>query len=139
MRSELVFFDSIKNSEKGTAKGAVALVSLIALDAIWLTVMKKFYKKHIGHVMGKFRLIGGLIAWFFISCALSVQSPKSLKEAMTYGALVGFVIYAVYNGTNFAIIKGWTTEVSLVDTAWGATVCSIVSGILYKIFGEYKK
>ena len=137
MKTELVIFDSVKNSKKGTLKGLTAIILLIVFDSIWLTIMKKFYKKNIGNIMGKFRIIGGLFAWFFIACALSVQSPKSLREAMTYGALVGLVIYSVYNGTNYAIMKNWNIKLSFVDTIWGTIICSVTSAILYKIFKNY--
>ena len=138
MKTELVMFDTIENSNIGNKKGFVALVSIILIDMIWFKISMKKYRSGIGNMRKSIRYIPAGISWFLVSCALSVQNPKSLKEAMTYGALVGFVIYGVYNATNYAILKDWTIGVSLMDTAWGTFVCSMVSLILYKVFGKYK-
>ena len=42
--------------------------------------------------------------------------------AALYGALFGFVVYAAYDLTNLATLRGWPMAVSLVDLAWGAAV-----------------
>jgi uncharacterized membrane protein len=39
-----------------------------------------------------------------------------------FGALFGFCVYAAYDLTNLATLRGWPLTVSLVDLAWGAVV-----------------
>ena len=46
----------------------------------------------------------------------------SWLSAALYGALFGFVVYAAYDLTNLATLRGWPMAVSLVDLAWGAAV-----------------
>ena len=36
--------------------------------------------------------------------------------------LFGFCVYAAYDITNLATLRGWPMAVSLVDLAWGAVV-----------------
>jgi uncharacterized membrane protein len=138
MKTELVIFDTTENSKLGTKKGFIALISIIILDLIWFKFSMKKYRKEVPSITNSIRYIPSVIAWFLVACALSVQNPKSLKEAIAYGSLVGLVIYGIYNATNYAIFKNWTINVSIMDTIWGIVVCSIVSIILYKIFGKYK-
>jgi uncharacterized membrane protein len=138
MKTELVIFDTIENSKKGVMKGVVAMLTLICIDMIWFRLSKKTYQKEVPNIMNTIRYPGALISWFLVACALSVHNPKSLKEAIAYGSLVGFVIYGVYNFTNYAVLKNWTLNISIVDTIWGVIVCSITSIVLFKIFSKYK-
>ena len=134
MKTQLVLFDSYANSKNGVIRGSIALLSIFLLDMIWFKFSTSIYK---GKVDGKIRKMGAFIAWFFMACALSVQNPKSLKEAIVYGANVGLVIYAVFNGTTYAINKNWDIKTSLYDTAWGITNCAITSAILFKFTNAY--
>ena len=49
-------------------------------------------------------------------------SPGHGLSAVLYGALFGFCVYAAYDLTNLATLRGWSLTVSLVDLAWGAAV-----------------
>lgn len=51
----------------------------------------------------------------------------STSLAAVNGALFGFFTYATYDLTNFATLKGWTLEITVVDIFYGAIVVSIVS------------
>ena len=81
-----------------------------------------------------FNYIAAIIAWLLISFAISIHSPITLKDSAIYGAYIGLIIYGVYNSTNYAIMDTWPLKVSLLDTMWGITVCSIVSSLLYLCF-----
>jgi uncharacterized membrane protein len=51
-----------------------------------------------------------------------VPLAVSWLSAVLYGALFGFVVYATYDLTNLATLRGWPMAVSLVDLGWGAVV-----------------
>jgi uncharacterized membrane protein len=48
-----------------------------------------------------------------------------------YGALFGFCVYAAYDLTNLATLRGWPLTVSLVDLAWGAVVTAVAAAIAF--------
>ena len=48
-------------------------------------------------------------------------SEYSLKAAF-FGS-VTYATYATYDLTDLATIRGWPLTVTLVDSAWGATLC----------------
>lgn len=46
----------------------------------------------------------------------------SWPGAAMYGALFGFVVYAAYDLTNLATLRGWPMALTVVELAWGAAV-----------------
>jgi uncharacterized membrane protein len=52
----------------------------------------------------------------------AVPLAASWLSAVLYGGLFGFVVYAAYDLTNLATLRGWPMAVSLVDLAWGVAV-----------------
>jgi uncharacterized membrane protein len=71
--------------------------------------------------------------YFIIKPELPNPTPNYTKIFIT-GALLGLIIYGVYNGTNMTIINEWTTKVSIADTIWGTSLSGILSiGSLYII------
>jgi uncharacterized membrane protein len=105
-----------------------ALVALAILDGLWLGVVsREFYKARLGQflldeplwsVAALFYLIHAAgIAVFAVPPAMAAGTWTA---AVLYGALFGFCVYAAYDITNLATLRGWPMAVSLVDLAWGA-------------------
>ena len=129
MKTELIFFDSIENSMKGTKRGLIAFISLIIFDYIWFsfsskTVYKSITKKPIN-------IYAALLVYLVICSAIGVQLPKSYKEALVYGLLVGFAIYSVFNLTNYAIFNNWPLGTAVIDTIMGMINCGIAASLVY--------
>ncbi|PKK38682.1 hypothetical protein ABB02_01988 [Clostridiaceae bacterium JG1575] len=102
----------------------------LVLDGIWLlTVGARFYKAQLGELMaptvnfwaaGVFYLIYlTALMVFVVVPALKVGRPQ---EALWKGALFGLAMYATYDLTNLAALRGWPLSVTLVDLGWGAFV-----------------
>jgi uncharacterized membrane protein len=110
-------------------KWTVAFVTLMLLDYIWLKFMNMYDMK-----ITKINYLAAIISWLLVSFAITIHSPLTLKDSAIYGAYIGFIIYGVYNSTNYAIMDGWPIKIALLDTMWGVTVCSIVSVVLFFLF-----
>jgi uncharacterized membrane protein len=41
-----------------------------------------------------------------------------------WGALLGLVIYGLYNLTNYSTLARWPLAMTIVDIAWGAFACA---------------
>ena len=41
-------------------------------------------------------------------------------SAAGFGALLGLVVYGVYDFTNYSTLRQWPFVLTLADTAWGA-------------------
>jgi uncharacterized membrane protein len=72
------------------------------------------------------------ICYILLSYALYHFAVK--QNSILNGALIGLIIYGVYNTTNLATINNFGIKESIVDTVWGTTLCTIVTYACIKIF-----
>ena len=124
---------------KNFAIYASFLVSLIAIDLVWLLgIAKNLYRDQMGDLMASEpKLIAGLA--FYLLYALGVcifvtlpaLSKQSWIYALQYGALFGLFCYMTYDLTNLAVIRNFPAQLALIDIAWGSFVTAICSGIAY--------
>lgn len=134
MKTQLIFFDNIEESRKGTLRGLVAIITLITLDMLWFKVMD-----YSPIITKKVNYISAIFTYLLLCSAIGVQQPNSLNEAMVYGALIGFVIYGVFNGTSYSLNKNWTLKIAILDTMWGMFVMSAAATVVYYIFHKDKQ
>ena len=45
--------------------------------------------------------------------------------ALTYGALFGLLAYATYDLTNYATLRNWTLQITIVDLMYGTVVAGL--------------
>ncbi len=117
----------------------VALVVLAIVDGIWLGVVsREFYKARLGHMLLDQPIWGVAILFYLIHAAgIAVFAvPPSLSagtwtSALLYGGLFGFCVYAAYDITNLATLRGWPMAVSAVDLVWGAVATAIATLVTY--------
>jgi|SRR5688572_30694247 uncharacterized membrane protein len=121
---------------------AVGAAAFMVLDALWLgLLMKNFYRERLAPIV---RLADGGIApnWpaaivvyvlLGLGIALFVMPRAStVASAAGYGALLGLVVYGVYDFTNYSTLRQWPFVLTLADTAWG-TLASAVAAVVVRI------
>jgi uncharacterized membrane protein len=120
---------------------AVALVTVLALDALWLGVlMRRFYSTRFAPIG---RMSGGAMAPIWPAAAgvyvlLSIgivafalpPAAGAVSSAAAWGALLGGVIYGFYNLTNHATLVGWSPAITVVDICWGTALCAAVTMVV---------
>jgi uncharacterized membrane protein len=121
---------------------AVAYVTTLllfaAIDIAWLTVMAaKLYRQTLGDILLQDVRIAPAIAFYIIypmglvifavMPALKLAAPST---ALIYGALFGFFAYATYELTNFATLRNWTLEITVIDIIYGAAVSGAVAALV---------
>lgn len=112
-------------------------IFIITIDMIYLSLNKNLYNSILEPNI-PINFTSAIICWIIIIIAIQllVLSRKELtdKDALLYGAFLGFAMYGVYNSTNFATYPNkWSTKIAIFDTLWGTFVTSITSYFLYKI------
>ena len=121
----------------------ISIITLIIIDYLWLGILYyDSYRKTIESVQKTKltgRLIGGLIVYialaliivFWIIPRIQLESKKNnlLITSFIYGGILGGLIYAVFDFTNYTIFTNWDLKTSIVDTLWGMILMSIVSYI----------
>jgi len=118
---------------------AVALVTFIVIDLLWLGVVARgFYRKYMGHLMrSSVNWPAAIVFYLFFAAGilLLVVWPaierQSLGQAVLLGALFGLVTYAAYDLTNLATLEGFPVQVAVVDLVWGTALCSSISAVTY--------
>ena len=107
---------------------AAALLVLGLLDGLWLGwVARDFYRREVGDLMAaEVAKTPALVFYFAYPAGLLALSlnplPASATAAMARAALVGLVVYGVYDLSNMATLRHWSLKLALVDVAWGVLV-----------------
>lgn len=112
------------------------LLVFIGLDVFWLGfLMKSFYNTQLsGLTKENPHVAVGLIVWALIVIGIFnfvLPLCNSFQDALLQGAMYGFILYAVYELTNYIYLKQWPLQLVFVDTAWGCFICSVTTLIGY--------
>lgn len=121
---------------------ATCFISIIVIDFVWLgLIAKKFYTNQmsvIGRIYeGNFQPIlwAAGIVYILLSIGIvyfvlpKLEFNANIVPTFLVGALLGFVVYGVYDMTNYSTLKDWTLILTFVDMCWGAVVCGLVTVI----------
>ena len=107
--------------------GGMAL-TMGLLDAMWLTVRNKYHQGLFKSIQGsalQVRWLPALLIYVLMPTALYLWAKgTTVQDAASKGALVGFILYAFYDLTNYATLQGWTLEMTITDVLWGVLVCA---------------
>lgn len=113
-----------------------AALSFGVLDALWLSwAGPNLYRPALGEVLAdEFRMGPALL---FYACYISAMVwfavrpglAQGVPHAVLNGALLGAIAYATYDLTNQATLKVWSSQISVIDIAWGAAATALASGI----------
>ncbi|MBI5803123.1 DUF2177 family protein [Candidatus Pacearchaeota archaeon] len=125
----------------------VGLVIFLILDFIWLNyVIGDFFKSQIGHisniVSGQFKinLYAAIFVYVLMTLGLLIfvlPVSNSYSQALIYGALFGFVMYGIYDGTNLTFIKDYPLKFALVDISWGTFLVAVTNAALFFVKNKW--
>ena len=112
------------------------LASLLVLDGLWLGVIARaFYKARIGDLLLDRPNFAIAALFYFVHAAgivvFAIPQATSWTTALLYGALFGFFVYAAYDLTNLATLRGWSTSVAVIDLAWGTAATAITTAVAW--------
>lgn len=118
---------------------AVAAVTFVAIDAVWLGVIARgLYRSHLGTMLREQPQMVAAASFYILyilALVFFVIQPAIEKSSWQYalfaGAFFGLVAYATYDLTNLATLKNWPLKITLIDLAWGACISGIVSLTAY--------
>jgi uncharacterized membrane protein len=112
----------------------VVLGIILLIDILWLGfVSPKIYKSEIGKIMKETpNWYSGILVYLILALAITIfvlnsGIAPSKEKTLLYGALLGFVIYSVYDLTNYSTLKDWTLKITIIDIIWGTFLGGIVS------------
>lgn len=115
-----------------------ALASLIVLDGLWLGVIARdFYKARLGDLLLEKPNLAIAAIFYLVHAAgiavFAVPQATAWTSALLYGALFGFFVYAAYDITNLATLRGWSASVAVVDLAWGTAATAAATAVAFLV------
>jgi uncharacterized membrane protein len=127
-----------------------SMILFVIFDFIWLGfVVRRFNMEQLAEIGrfkdGQFQLmyVPAILVYFLLAAAVTffvlpqTSADTSLVSVFLFGALMGLVLYGVYDLTNLSILKNYPIPFALADIAWGAFVVGSVSLSTWKISSLY--
>lgn len=116
----------------------VIAASILALDfiAFKLYITAHFSKliKRVQNDEMNVNYFGAAICYLLITITFYLFVVK-LNLSYIQAGLLGFLIYGIYETTNFALLKNWTFLTVIIDSVWGGILFFLTAFI----FRNYKK
>lgn len=113
-------------------------VLLVLFDMGWFSVsMSSLYKPMFQDIQKKFifRVWSGIVVWILIALMIAIDHCWLIKrppiDPRIMGFLYGFILYGVYNFTNYATIHKYNLKVVVADTLWGTLNVGMTTILVY--------
>lgn len=113
--------------------------TVIILDIIWFNFVGGIYDTALEPIKAEFNteltsnlLAASVTVYFLIALAISFfVLPKVEKKDYTmtflWGGFLGFIVYGIYDLTNYILFAGWPLRIAIMDMCWGFLVFGITS------------
>jgi len=124
-------------------KYILSAVLVIVIDSIFLSNMAPYYNQLVLKTTTNpltFNFSFAIPAYLFIVFGLWYfvihQNDIFNWQAVINAAILGWVVYGVYEFTNAGIIKGWNEPVIYVDVLWGGVLYGLSTYLTYSILNR---
>ncbi|WP_426618113.1 DUF2177 family protein [Pseudomonas rustica] len=118
------------------------LLTFLLLDGIWLgLLMAPTYRELLGSLMLEKPLLLPAAVFYCLyvfGCVVFVVLPAlSWQWAVKRGALLGLVAYGTYDLTNWATLRGWSVQVTLMDWVWGMVATAVACAVGFLVVRRF--
>jgi uncharacterized membrane protein len=112
-----------------------ALAAFLVADMVWLgTMVSRIYRPALGDLLATGVNLPPALVFYLvypiglvIFAVLPGLKSASMIQATAYGALFGFFTYATYDLSNYATLRNWTLQVTVIDIAWGTVLGALAA------------
>jgi len=103
------------------------------IDAAWLGTMGNvLYRPTLGDILLTNLRIGPAIVFYLlfpigivVFAVMPAIKSGALSAAIAYGLLFGAIAYATYDLTNYATLRNWNLQLTVVDIVYGAVTTAV--------------
>lgn len=117
-----------------------ALIVFGAIDATWLSTMGPIvYRPALAEILAPNLRVAPAIAFYLmypVGIVVFAITPAlrsgSTASAFMLALLFGAIAYATYDLTNYAILRAWTLQITILDIGYGALTSGVaaIAGLL---------
>ena len=103
-------------------------VTLVGVDFLWQTANYATNNKIFSTIQGQpmsIRWIPAILVYvvmFGLVWMFAVRESKTVQEAATRGAALGFAVNAIYDLTNYAVLVKYPVDFAILDVVWGTAL-----------------
>ena len=118
----------------------IAAILFVSIDYLYLSNVKGYFDKQLIRIQNepvKLNLLAAILCYIFLIAGLYYFVLKNNKPVID-AAILGLVIYMVYETTNKAIISKWDWTTVLIDGVWGGILFGLTTYLTYKIIDLLK-
>ncbi len=114
-----------------------ALIVFILIDGVWLSVMGKLlYRPILGDILlANLRITPAIVfyAMFPVGIVTFAVVPAlksgSIGSAAALGLLFGAIAYGTYDLTNYATLRNWNLQLTVLDIGYGALATAAAAAV----------
>jgi uncharacterized membrane protein len=115
------------------------LIVFGAIDALWLTTMGPvLYRPTLGDILLPSLRVAPAIAFYLlypvgviVFAVMPGLRAGSASTAFLFALLYGALAYATYDLTNYATLRNWTLEITILDIGYGALASGAAATAAY--------
>ena len=115
----------------------IALVVFGLTDAAWLSIAGTLlYRPLLADILApSIRIAPALVFYAIYPIGLTVfaiapaLTARNGLLALQLGFLFGLLAYATYDLTNYATLRNWTLQLTVIDILYGALASSVAAGL----------
>ena len=118
---------------------AGSLVLFVLLDFIWLSTMgAALYRSTLGDLLATSVRLPPAIVFYLaypvgivVFAVMPALRAESALSALALGALFGALAYGTYDLTNYATLRVWSLQITVVDIVYGALATGITALVVF--------
>jgi uncharacterized membrane protein len=112
-----------------------SLIVFAIIDAAWLSTMGSvLYRPVLGDIVLPSLRLGPAAAFYamfpagiLVFAVMPALKSGTIGTALIYGLLFGAIAYGTYDLTNYATLRNWNLQITVIDILYGA-VASAIAG-----------
>jgi uncharacterized membrane protein len=115
----------------------IGLAIFVLMDAVFLFLNEHLFSRQIVEVQ-RVTMIpkkSAVFITYIVLCFAFWYFVLRKNLPPWEASILGFVIHAVYELTNYSLFKKWKLETVILDTAWGAVLWGGAAYLTYEIRG----
>jgi uncharacterized membrane protein len=115
-------------------------IILLIIDILFITY---FFSAHYNILIKQVQktsmevnMFSSIITYIFLVFGLYyfiIKDDRSILDSF----ILGTIIYGVFAGTNYSLLKNWTLKVAIIDTIWGGVLFGLTTLAMQYIKGVY--
>lgn len=120
----------------------LSILLLLVIDAPYLYMNKDLYLSATKAISGRgftSRYYSAVLVYIALALGIAILAVPNIRtsswnthilDSIKWGGLFGLTAYATFDFTMHFMFQDWKLGVAVMDTIWGAILCSLVAGLV---------